>query len=160
MLPNTTAVPNTLFDVHLKELKMAELKVLLVVIRQTLGWSDKHSALGRKQRDWISNSQLLSRTGCSRRAICSATEALVTNGLVDVMDGGGNLLTQPSQRKGKTRLYYRLAPTLLATVHYAGITAANLPNNGSSNANSAQDLRKKSHELAQQLRITKPTLPN
>jgi len=160
MLPNTTPVPNALFDVHLKDLKIAELKVLLVVIRQTLGWSDKHAALGRKQKDWISNSQILSKTGCSRRAICSAIDALVKKGFIRVMDSGGNPLLLPSQRKGKTRLYYRLPPTLLAPVDYAGITDADLLNNGISNANSTLDLRKKSLDLAQRLRITKETLPN
>ena len=160
MLPNTTPVPNALFDVHLKDLKIAELKVLLMVIRQTLGWSDKRTALGRKQRDWIANSQLLNKTGCSRRAVCSATEALVGRGLVGVMDSKGSPLTQPSQRKGKTRLFYRLAPTLLAPVDTAGITHAYAPQNARTNATAAQDLRKKSRELAQRLRITKPTLPN
>ena len=45
------------FDVHLKELKQAELKVLLIVIRQTLGWADRRGMLGRKEMDWISGSQ-------------------------------------------------------------------------------------------------------
>jgi len=160
MLPNTTAVPNALFDVHLKDLRVAELKVLLVVIRQTLGWSDKHAAMGRKQQDWISNSQLLSKTGCSRRAICSATEALVNTGLVDVIDSGGNPLTFAAQRKGKTRLFYRLAPTLFKPVDIAGIKDANLSNNENSSANAAHDLRKKASALAQKMRTTKPTLPN
>ena len=160
MLPNTTPVPNALFDVHLRDLKVAELKMLLVVVRQTLGWYDSTAAKGRKEKDWISNSQLLNKTGCSRRSVCSAMDALVSKGLVLVMDIAGTRLMQPAQRKGKTRLYYRLAPTLLAPVDYGGITGANRSNSANTCATVTQDLRKKTRELTQRLRITKETLPN
>ena len=50
MMPaSTTPVPNVFFDVYMKELKSAELKVLFVVIRQTLGWADRRGMLGRKE---------------------------------------------------------------------------------------------------------------
>jgi len=38
-----TNVPNIIFDTHLKDLGYAELKILLVIIRQTYGWKDKHT---------------------------------------------------------------------------------------------------------------------
>jgi hypothetical protein len=37
---HTTQVPNILFDTHLRELTESELKILLIVIRQTIGWYD------------------------------------------------------------------------------------------------------------------------
>ena len=160
MLPNTTAVPNALFDVHLRKLKIAELKVVLVVIRQTLGWSDQHATTKRKEKDWISNGQLLRKTGCSRRAISYATDVLVSNGLIEVLDICGNALTKPSARKGKIRLYYRLAPTLLVPVDYRGITGEYPVNTAHPSAAFAQHLRKEVTALAQSMRITKPTLPN
>ena len=53
MQTKSTPVPNAVFDEHLKELKAAELKVLLIIIRQTLGWEDKSSRSQRKECDWI-----------------------------------------------------------------------------------------------------------
>lgn len=160
MLPNTTPVPNALFDAHLRDLKIAELKVLLLVIRQTLGWSDQQALTGRKDKDWISNSQLLQKTGCSRRAISYATNVLVSRQLIDVVDAFNNTLTETAQRKGKTRLYYRLAPTLFPPVDCRGITGGYPVNKARPSANNALDLRKKVTALAQDMRITKPTLPN
>ena len=66
---NTTPVPNVILDSYLKQLNSTELKVLLVVIRQTLGWADRRGMFGRKETDWISGSQLKQKTGSSKRAI-------------------------------------------------------------------------------------------
>jgi len=160
MYPNTTPVPNSVFDYHLKELQSAELKVLLVIIRQTLGWTDRHSVLGRKEKDWISNSQLQAKTGSSRRAITSATEALVKKELIDVLDDVGNLLTDPQKRKGKLRLFYRLSHSLFSPVDKMGKTSLYSVVSDTTSAKFAQDLSKKSTALAQKLRITKETLQN
>lgn len=105
-LKGTTPVPNVLFDVHLKKLKPAELKLLLVVIRQTWGWRDKKTK-ERKYRDWLSGSQLREKTGCSRRAITNATEALINQGLIEATDESGMTLNSPDKRRGQTKLYYR-----------------------------------------------------
>jgi hypothetical protein len=43
--PNHTQVPNDLFDVHLREMGLAELKVVLVVLRETLGWQRNRASL-------------------------------------------------------------------------------------------------------------------
>lgn len=37
----TTMIPNIILDSYLKTLSGKELKVLVVIIRQTLGWVDK-----------------------------------------------------------------------------------------------------------------------
>src|ERR1035437_8999011 len=148
---STTPVPNFLFDIHLKELKSAELKVILIIIRQTLGWVDRRAVLGRKERDWISSSQLQSKTGSSQRAISSAIETLVKKNLIDVLDERGNNLDTADKRKGKPRLYYRLATFEEKPVeNYVYIDPAY--------ANFAEDFDKKCTALAQKMRITKETL--
>src|SRR5690349_21150276 len=108
---HTTPVPNMLFDVILRELSGAELKVLLIIIRQTLGWRDPTAKFGRKEQDWISGTHLQSKTALSRRAISIAIDQLVKRELIEVSDGI-NALNEASTRKGKVRLYFRLFPVL------------------------------------------------
>ena len=62
----TTHVPNYIFDTLLPELTEAELKVLLTVIRQTIGWFDKRTGQ-RKIKDRISALQFKQKTGLSQR---------------------------------------------------------------------------------------------
>src|SRR6185436_10759434 len=112
----TTPVPNVLFDAYLKRLSSAELKVLLVIIRKTLGWSDRQALSGRKEVDWISNSQLQALSGCSRRAISTATESLVKMKLIEVLHENGSLLDDPQKRKGKQRLFYRITYSFYSPV--------------------------------------------
>src|SRR5438045_3875835 len=112
----TTPVPNALFDIFLKDLQIAELKVLLVIIRQTLGWRDQGSKFGRKEIDWIASSQLREKTGCSRRAISSAIQILVSKHLIEVFDEKGVVLYDAIKRKGKPRLFYRPSFVLTAPV--------------------------------------------
>ena len=160
MYPNTTPVPNSIFDNHLKELQLAEIKVLLVIIRQTLGWTDRRTVLGRKERDWISTSQLLAKTGSSRRAISSAIETLVKKKHIDVLDESGNTLSEAHMRKGKLRLFYRLSSALASPVENEGITCGKRVNSDITYANLVQDMRKKSISATQKMLITKETLQN
>nr|WP_309692653.1 hypothetical protein [Armatimonas sp.] len=110
-------VPSILIDRLLPRLTDTELRVLLVVVRQTLGWiSDdstsghKNNVHGRKWRDWISQSQLVGKTGKSRDSVSRAVGALVESGLVVVEKPSGEPLTSAHERKlARTRLYYRLA---------------------------------------------------
>ncbi|MBN4051395.1 HTH domain-containing protein [bacterium AH-315-M05] len=106
-VPNSTQVPNVLLDDYLGDLKPAELKMLLVVIRQTIGWVEDKKTKRRKEKDWISGSQLREKTGYSRRAISKAVDSLSKDGWVEVYDSEEQLLDTPEKRKGKMRLYYR-----------------------------------------------------
>ncbi|MEO8087532.1 MAG: replication protein [Bacteroidota bacterium] len=160
MFPNTTPVPNSVFDLYMKDLKSAELKVLLIIIRQTLGWTDRRAVLGRKEIDWISSGQLQNKTGSSRRAITSAIEILVGKNLIEVLDQEGNILKEPHMRKGKLRLFYRSTLTRTSVVENVGITGVLNANRDEACARIAQDLRKKSLTLAHKMRITKETLQN
>jgi len=148
--PCTTPVPNFVFDFLLKELNPTELKVLLVIIRQTLGWVDRRGMYGRKECDWISGSQFIKKTGGSKRAISSAIDQLVKKKLIEVLSDNGTLQYYPDQRKGKPRLYYRPHASIYTNVDNPLITA-------SSSANFALDLSKKCTALVQKMHITKET---
>ena len=105
-LSGTTPVPNGLFDEHLPKLKPAELKLLLIIIRQTLGWRDERTGK-RKQKDWISGSQLRKKTGCSKRALTDATASLIKKKLIQVTGEVGIQLRTAEERKGKLRMFYK-----------------------------------------------------
>jgi hypothetical protein len=106
MIPhNSTPVPNLVFDYYLAILKPAELTLLLVVIRQTIGWYDPYTRK-RKERDWLSGSQLREKTGYSRKALSTALESLSKFKLVRVFDARGFELYSAEERQGKTRLWY------------------------------------------------------
>jgi len=66
--PNHTQTPNDLFDIYLPELGFGELKVLLAIIRQTLGYHRKRSKL--------SLTFLEKATGLSRSAVQRACDKL------------------------------------------------------------------------------------
>jgi hypothetical protein len=107
-------VPLIYLDTVLPALTDAELRVLLIVIRQTLGWIEKSdgSQFGeRKERDWITQSQFQRKTGKSRDAISRAVKGLVEKRLIQVENRAGEPLETPRKRqRARDRLYYRLAP--------------------------------------------------
>lgn len=67
--PNYTQVPNDFFDELLPSLKEGELKVLIIIMRQTFGW-------GNKAWDRISVSQLVKKTGLGRATVIRAVQSL------------------------------------------------------------------------------------
>ncbi len=105
----TTPVPVALIDRVMPTLRDTELRVLLVVVRQTLGWQVGKDPLVRKERDWLTQSQLMRRTGRASGAVARAVDGLVRRGLIDVLDGAERLLMTPAERRRCLgRLYYRL----------------------------------------------------
>ena len=100
-----TPTPNILFDQLLKEISYSELKVLLVIIRQTNGWVIKKTKK-RKTRDRITYNQFSIKTGLSRRIISKTINSLSQKQLIRITDFSGNLLNDPQKRKGKTHIYY------------------------------------------------------
>lgn len=100
----TTPVPNVIFNRYLKILRWTELKVLLVILRQTYGWVDKSTGK-RKIRDRISHTQFIEKTGLSRRTITRVVQSLVNRRLVNVGDEKGQILGLGKERRGKF-LYY------------------------------------------------------
>lgn len=104
----TTHVPNVIFDLCIPALSESELKVLLVVVRQTLGWKDIRTG-ARKERDRIASSQFVSKTGLSKRIVSIAIQKLCVRGLLVITDAKGVKLQQTHERKGRTYLFYSLA---------------------------------------------------
>jgi hypothetical protein len=103
----TTQVPNFLFDTYLAQLTESELKVLLVVVRQTFGWLDKRTGK-RKLKDRISGSQFRDKTGLSKRIITKTVQSLAVKNLLQITDFKGCALQNPKDRRGKTYLYYAI----------------------------------------------------
>jgi hypothetical protein len=157
---STTPVPNIVFDYYLKELKLAELKILLVIIRQTFGWQDNYTKSKRKERDWISGSQLALKTGSSKRAINEAIQTLVQKKLIDVLSFSGDILDAPEKRRGQQKLFYRPSSAIIALVENKGNKGLHQQLPCSANAYFAEDLRKKVQELTHKMRITKETIQN
>lgn len=102
---NFTPTPNILFDQFLKELNNSEIKILLVIIRQTNGWVDKKTGK-RKDRDRITYSQFIKKTGLSRRIISEAINSLSKKELIKITDNSGKILNTPDERKGQLSIYY------------------------------------------------------
>src|SRR5947209_3702898 len=94
-------IPNRLFDEVLPTLTDTQLRVLLVVLRQTLGWREGSETGGwrYKQRDWISHMQLMKKTGRGSEALSEAVGSLVAAGLIVVEDAKGRLLDTPDKRR-------------------------------------------------------------
>lgn len=107
-----TFVPNCLLDELLPDLRDTELRVLLVVCRQTVGRADRD---GRRRRsDWISQRQLMRRTGRASAAVSRAVDSLVRKGLL-MAEGpdGAALATTAARRSAQGGVRYSLAPRAL-----------------------------------------------
>lgn len=74
--PNYTQAPNVLLDELLPEIKtLGELKVTLVVVRETIGWHEEERKL--------SLAELERRTGLSRQGVIDGAKAAVARGTVE-----------------------------------------------------------------------------
>lgn len=73
--PNYTQTPNIFFDEIFKTLKEGELRIVLVIMRQTFGW--------HKPCDRISLSQLSEKTGMNRTSVCRSLNSLINKRLIE-----------------------------------------------------------------------------
>ena len=110
LLPNTTQVPNIILDEWMPRLGDVEFKILMVVTRQTLGWVLDDESGRRKEKDWLSMSQLELKTGSKRRSISSAIKAMIEeHHLIEATDKDGNVLdSATARRKNFGQIFYRL----------------------------------------------------
>lgn len=102
-----TNVPNIIFDKHLPHLGYAELKVLLVIIRQTYGWVDPKTKT-HKKFDWISGQFFSKKTGISKRAVSDAISKLIEKQLIIVKNENGKIVHNKARRRQASKLYYGL----------------------------------------------------
>jgi len=86
--PNTTPVPDDVFDVIAPELTEAELRVLLYVVRRTFGFNRERDAISLSQMvDGITtrDGRILDRgTGMSRRGVMKGCAGLLEKGIITV----------------------------------------------------------------------------
>ena len=104
-LNSTTPVPNEFFT-YLPNLSDAEIRVILLVIRQTYGWKDMKTQQ-RKLRDRITYNFIIKRTGLYRTLLSKTIQSLIDLQLIIVTDYEGNLLDTPQKRKGSHALFYQ-----------------------------------------------------
>lgn len=109
--PNTTQVPHIIIREWMPRLSDVELRVLLVVTDQTLGWLEDVATGRRKEMDWISHTQLCGKTGRGDRSITRAAKALIEkHHIIEAYDSEGELLnTAEKRRKTGGKIFYRLA---------------------------------------------------
>ena len=104
-------LPCPIIDELMPTLKDTELRVLLVVIRQTWGWRGTDGK--PKERDWLSHRQLKERTGRASEAVSAAIDVLVRRGLLYVQNEHGAELSGTRERRNvQGRLYYQPGPLL------------------------------------------------
>lgn len=89
--PNYTQTPNVFFDEVFKTLTEGELRIVLVLVRQTFGW--------HKNVDRISLGQLAKKTGMIKTSICRSLNSLLNKNLIQKHKFG---------TPGKERCYYAL----------------------------------------------------
>lgn len=118
---NFTKLPNIIFDEFLPDLTNAELKLLLIIYRQTIGWKNQFTGK-RKERDRITYNQFMQKTGLSRRILSQAITSLAEKNLIAITDFEKNNIRQSKHRKGKTYIFYQ--PMHIPVPSYA-ITALN-----------------------------------
>lgn len=104
--PNTTQIPHLILREWMPKLSDTELRVLLVITDQTLGWVEDSQTKRRKEKDWLSYIQLIEKTGRNREAIAKAIKSLESKNLIEVLNANGDLIAQGT-RSGK-QLFYRL----------------------------------------------------
>lgn len=82
-VPNHTQTPNSFFDKALPQIKsLAELKVILAIIRYTFGW--------RKMSDKISLTQLQQATGMTRQGVANGLKLALEHGLIERKQAGNS----------------------------------------------------------------------
>ena len=107
-LKNTTPIPNEFFE-YIPTLTHAEIRVLLVVLRQTYGWKDFKTGQ-RKLKDKLSYNFLIKKTGLYRTVLTLTIKTLVDKNILLITDFKGKALINAEDRKGKRILYYQFKP--------------------------------------------------
>ena len=104
-----TAFPNDLLDSWMPQLRDTEWRILCIIVRQTIGRTERTSG-ARKSVDWLTHSQLKTRSGRASSAVSAAVDRLIRIGLIKVTnDAGKELISSRQRRRSRGRLYFRLA---------------------------------------------------
>src|ERR1035437_5806678 len=110
IIPNFTQIPNYFIDSEMSSLGDTAFRVLLIIARHTYGWIENLNNHRRKDKDWISYSQLMKTSGRTSSPIAKAIKELENKQLIEVLGVDGKFLPV-KQRVGKT-IFYRIATSL------------------------------------------------
>lgn len=114
MIPNTTPTPNIIFNGLMRKMTDTEFRIVMLVVRATLGWeADKETGM-RKTEDWISSRQLKEKTGRQSGALSKAIDKCVLEDWIEARSKNGEILDTKGKRKGKN-IYFRLGKSILFT---------------------------------------------
>ena len=106
-----TPFPNSLLELAMT-LPQTQARLLLLIVRQTVGFSAGPGL--RRASSRMSHAQISKRIGRSSTAITDAISALVARGVVETIDGSGNLLQTAAQRRLlRGPLTFRLSSSLV-----------------------------------------------
>ncbi len=105
-----TQIPNNLFNGEMKKMRDTELRIVLIVMRKTLGWIESPGTKKRKKEDWIAFGQLTKFSGRTRKAISAAIDTCVKNKWIEARNKKGDILDTPQKRMiGRGgKIFYRL----------------------------------------------------
>ncbi len=111
IIPNSTQIPHLIIREWMPLLSDVELRILLVVAYQTLGWIEDPETKRRKEKDWISQGQLMRKINRSDRAIQNSLKRLIAElRIIQAHDEAGELLDSPQKRmKCGGKIFYRLS---------------------------------------------------
>jgi Helix-turn-helix domain len=107
MIPNFTQIPNYFIDSEMSSLSDTAFRVLLIIARHTYGWIENPNNHRRKDKDWISYSQLMKISGRTTPPIIKAVKELEEKKLIEVLGVDGNFL--PTEERQGKRIFYRIA---------------------------------------------------
>lgn len=108
----STQTPNVLFDHLLKELTVSETKVLMIIIRRTMGMMSKKYIGKRVEKAWITQRLFSMLTGLAVRSVSEAINGLASRGLIAVYNETGKQVFTAKQRQTATKLYFSSKPLL------------------------------------------------
>lgn len=98
----------------MRKMNDTEFRVVMLVVRATLGWeADKETGM-RKTEDWISSRQLKEKTGRQSGALSKAIDKCIKEGWIEARSKKGDILDTKGKRKGKN-IYFRLGNSILFT---------------------------------------------
>jgi DNA-binding MarR family transcriptional regulator len=132
----TTPFPSALLDQVMPTLKDTEWRLLCVIVRQTLGWRDAATG-GRKKWDWLTQRQLIRRTGRSSEAISRAINSLVRHGIIEAQSRTGRPLVTPIERRqARGHIRYALCSQFLDCQRRFEVLTSEYPESNDSSGNS------------------------
>lgn len=108
--PKFTPVPNAVIDEWMRALSDVEFRIVMVIVRQTYGWEEDPKTGRRKEKDWISHSQLSQKTGRSPSSISVALKRVIDElGYVEAYSEEGEILDTAKKRGQRgQKIFYRI----------------------------------------------------